>query len=67
VDGLGAAGGCVVGLCELAGGGGEADLESFGFFGPALALGFADAGEEVVSDVFQAVPLRSGASKHRLA
>jgi hypothetical protein len=57
VDVFGPAGGGVVGLGELAGGGGEADLESFGFAGPAFAFGFGDAGVEVVADLLQAVAL----------
>jgi hypothetical protein len=57
VDVLGSAGGGCVGLGELAGGGGEADLESFGFAGPAFAFGFGDAGVEVVADLLQAVAL----------
>ena len=56
-DGLGPAGGGGVGLGELAGGCGEADLESFGFSGPVFAFGFGDAGVEVVADLFQAVAL----------
>jgi hypothetical protein len=56
-DGLGAAGGGHVGLGEFAGGGGEADLEAFGFAGPAFAFGFGDAGVEVVADFFQAAAL----------
>jgi hypothetical protein len=56
-DGFGAAGGGHVGLGEFVVGGGEADLESFGFAGPAFAFGFGDAGQEVVADLFQAVPL----------
>jgi hypothetical protein len=36
---------------------GEADLESFGFAGPAFAFGFCDAGVEVAADFFQAVAL----------
>jgi len=31
-------------LGEFVVGGGKADLESFGFAGPAFALGFGDAG-----------------------
>ena len=56
-DGFGPAGGGQVGLGELVVGGGEADLESFGFAGPAFALCFGDAGQEVVADLFEAVPL----------
>jgi len=52
VGGLGAAGGGGVGLGELLDCAGEADLESFGFSGPAFAFGFGDAGVEVVADVF---------------
>jgi hypothetical protein len=52
VDVLGSAGCGGVGLGEFAGGGGEADLESFGFSGPAFAFGFGDAGVEVVADLF---------------
>jgi hypothetical protein len=48
VDGFGATGSGQVGLGEFVVGGGEADLESFGFAGPAFALGFGDAGQEVV-------------------
>jgi hypothetical protein len=57
VDVLGSAGGGQVGLGELVVGGGEADLESLGFAGPTFALGFGDAGQEVVADLFEAVPL----------
>jgi hypothetical protein len=57
VDVLGSAGGGDIGLGELAGGGGEADFQSFGFAGPAFALGFGDAVQEVVADFFEAVPL----------
>ena len=56
-DGFGPAGGGQVALGELVVGGGEADLESLGFTGPAFALGFGDAGQEVVADFFEAVPL----------
>ena len=38
-------------------GAGEADLESFGFAEPAFAVGFGDAGGEVVADLGDAVPL----------
>jgi hypothetical protein len=57
VDVLGAAGCGAVGLGEFAGGGCEADAESFGFAGPAFAFGFGDAGLEVVADLFEAAPL----------
>jgi len=56
-DGFGAAGGGQVGLGEFVVGGGEADLESLGFAGPAFALGFGDAGQEVVADFFEAAAL----------
>jgi hypothetical protein len=55
VDGLGAAGGGRVGLGEFLVCPGEADLESFGFAGPAFAFGFGDAGTEIVADFFEAV------------
>jgi hypothetical protein len=60
VDGLGVAVGGGVGLGDFVVGGGEADLESFGFPGPAFTLGFGDAGQEVVADLFQAAPLIRG-------
>ena len=44
-------------LGDLVVGGGEGDLESFGFADPAFALGFADAGEEVVADALQSAAL----------
>jgi hypothetical protein len=49
--------GAPVDLGELVLGAGEADLESFGFAGPAFAVGFGDAGDEVVADLGDAVPL----------
>jgi hypothetical protein len=55
--GAGAEGGGQVVLGELVAGGGEADLESLGFAGPAFAPGFGDAGQEVVADAFQAAAL----------
>jgi hypothetical protein len=57
VDVLGAAGGGQAGLGDFVVGGGEADAESFGLSGPALAFGLGDAGEEVVADRFEAVEL----------
>jgi hypothetical protein len=63
--GAGAAGGAHVGLGEFAVRGGEADLESLGFAGPAFVFGLGDAGEEVVADVFQAGPLRGVDSQER--
>ena len=56
-DGLSAADGGRVGLGEFLVGSGEADLESFGFAGPAFAFGFSDAGVEVDADLLQAGPL----------
>jgi hypothetical protein len=41
-------------LGEFVFGAGEADLESFGFAGPAFAFGFGDAGGEVVADFGEA-------------
>jgi len=63
LDGLGAAGG--VGLGGYVVRGGEADLESFGFAGPAFAFGLGDAGEEAVADVFQVAPLGGVDSQER--
>lgn len=44
----------VVDLGEFLLGSGEADLESFDFTEPALAVGFGDAGQQVVTDLEQA-------------
>jgi len=49
--------GAPVDLGELVLGAGEADLESFGFAEPAFAVGFGDAGGEVVADLGDAVAL----------
>jgi hypothetical protein len=46
-----------VDLGEFVFGSGEADLESFDFAEPAFALGFGDAGDEVVADLGDAGPL----------
>src|SRR5260370_36943506 len=67
VDGLGAADCGGVGLGELVVRGGEADLESFGFAGPAFAFGLGDAGEEAVADVLQAAALGGVDSQERAA
>jgi hypothetical protein len=64
-DGFCPAGGAHVGLGDLVVGGVEADLESFGFAGPAFAFGFGDAGEEVVADLFQAASLVRGDPQER--
>jgi hypothetical protein len=64
-DGFGAPGRGRAGLGDFAVGRGEADLESFGFAGPAFAFGFGDAGVEVVADFFQAVPLGGVDSQER--
>jgi hypothetical protein len=56
-DVLGSACGGQVGLGELVVGCSEADLESRGLAGPALALGLDDAGQEVVADAFEAAAL----------
>jgi hypothetical protein len=53
VDGMAAA--VTVGLCKLVGGSGEADFEFSDLAEPALALGLADAGDEVVADGGDAV------------
>ncbi|MDQ2816081.1 MAG: hypothetical protein M3Z75_30625 [Actinomycetota bacterium] len=55
--GFGSAGGGQVGLGKLVVGGGEADLESLGFAGPAFALCFGDAVQEVVADIFESAAL----------
>jgi hypothetical protein len=47
-------GGAPVDLGELVLGAGEADFEAFDFAGPAFALGFGDAGQQVVTDLEQA-------------
>jgi hypothetical protein len=49
--------GAPVDLGEFVFGAGEADLESFGFAEPAFAVGFGDAGGEVVTDLGDAGPL----------
>jgi hypothetical protein len=66
-DGFGASGGGQVGLGDFVVGGVEADLESFGFAGLALAFGFGDAGLEVVADLFEAVPLGGVDAEHGAA
>ena len=57
MDVLGAAGFGQIDLGQLVVGDVEADLESFGFAGPAFAFGFGDAGQEVVADFFKSVAL----------
>src|SRR6266851_3324241 len=53
-----AGGACApVDLGEFVFGACAADLESFGFAEPAFAVGFGDAGGEVVADLGDAVPL----------
>ncbi|MGH3193125.1 MAG: hypothetical protein ACRDPY_35230 [Streptosporangiaceae bacterium] len=54
-DGLGPSGEGELDLGELVVRGREADLESFGFAGPAFAFGLGDAGQEVVADILQPV------------
>jgi hypothetical protein len=49
--------GAPVDLGELVLGAGEADLESLGFAEPAFAVGFGDAGGQVVADLGDAVAL----------
>lgn len=53
IDGGVAAGDEPVDLGEFGFGGGEVDVEPFGFAGPALAFGFGDAGEQVVADLLE--------------
>ncbi len=52
-NGAVAAGGDLVHLGEFLIGGGKADLQALGFASPAFALGFADAGGQVVADLGQ--------------
>jgi len=44
-------------LGELVVGAGEADLQAFGFAGPALAFGFGDAVVQVGADLLEPVAL----------
>jgi hypothetical protein len=62
-----AAGGDLIHLGELVAGGGEADPQARGFAGPAFALGFADAGGQVVADLRQPWPLRGVGPQQRAA
>src|SRR6266404_1525148 len=61
-DGLGPAGEGELDLGELVVGGGEADLESFGFAGPALALGLGDDGGQPAGGSGDPGPLLVGAA-----
>jgi hypothetical protein len=54
LDRVGAPGGDLLHLGEFGAGAGEADLEPFGFAVPAVGFGFGDAGDEVVTDLFEA-------------
>src|SRR6202165_3485028 len=65
--GGGAAGGDLRHLGEFGGGAGEADPEAFGLAVPAVGLGFGDAGDEVVADVFEARPGGGIGSQQRAA
>jgi hypothetical protein len=51
--GGGASPGEIIELGEFLPGGGEADLQTLGFAGPAFMVGFVDAGLEVVAQVGQ--------------
>jgi hypothetical protein len=62
-----AAGGDLVHLGEFLFGGGEADLQAFGFAGPAFTLGFADAGDQVAADPGQPWPLGGVGAQQRAA
>lgn len=44
-------------LSEFVFGSGEADAESFDFAEPAFAVGFVDAGEQVVADLGESAAL----------
>jgi hypothetical protein len=59
VNGSAAACGDLVDLGDLLVGGGDADLQAFGFAGPAFAPGFADAGGEVAADYLEPRALRA--------
>src|SRR5271166_1021062 len=63
VAGLGAP----VDLGELVAGPGKADLESLCLPGPALAFGLGDAGDQVVADLCDAVPLAGRRPVHTAA
>src|SRR5439155_14373395 len=63
VDG-GAVVGASVDLGELVFCAGEADLESLDLTGPAFSLGFGDAGDEVVADLDEALPLGGIGPEH---
>jgi hypothetical protein len=56
LDGVVATGGDLVHLGEFGAGAGEADFQSFSFSKPTVVLGFGDAGDEVVADLFEAGP-----------
>src|ERR1035441_8642713 len=49
--------GATVDLGELVPGAGEADFQALDFAEPAFALGFGDAGQEIVADLGDAGPL----------
>ena len=61
------AAGSPVDLRELVVGSGEADFEAFDFAEPAFALGFFDAGDEVVADLGDAGTLARVGPEHRAA
>jgi hypothetical protein len=65
--GAAAVGGDLVHLGEFVAGGGEADLQALGFAGPAFALGFADAGDQVAADLGQPWPLGGVGAQQRAA
>jgi hypothetical protein len=67
VGGRAAAGGERSGLGDLGVGGGEADLESFGFAGPAFAFCFGDAAGDAVAYLSEPVPLIGVDAEHRAA
>jgi len=63
----GAAGVDLVHLGELLAGGGKADLQALCFTGPAFALGFADAVDQVVADLGQPGSLGGVGAQQRAA
>lgn len=65
IDGGVAEGDDPVDLGEFGFDGGEADVELFGFAGPALAFDFGDAGEQVVADLLEPTLLGRGDAQER--
>ena len=62
-----AAGADLVHLGKFLAGGGEADLQAHGLAGPVFAVGFGDAGDQVVADLGQPGPLGGVGPQQRAA